>query len=67
LPGDKLLGVGQLEACFQHLAISQMVIARQQPPDRGRDRIMPFSMPSKMELGLLLQVFEVRHGALLLM
>ena len=58
---DKFLCVAELEAGFQYLPVVEVLKSWQGSPDLSRDRIVSFVMPTQVLLGLLLEVFEVRH------
>ena len=59
---NKLLCVSKLEVGLQYLRVAKPTKSRQACPDLGCDRIVPFAMPTQILFGLLLQVFEIRHG-----
>jgi len=61
LTRDKFLRVIQLEAGFQYLTIVEVLKSWQSSPDMSRNRIIPLAMPPQILLGLLLEVFEIRH------
>ncbi|MDP9812183.1 hypothetical protein J2W42_005053 [Rhizobium tibeticum] len=62
LSGNKLLGVAELEICFQYLSIALVSISGQNPPDLRRHGMVPLAMPSQVGLGLLSKVFDIGHG-----
>src|SRR5260221_12854000 len=62
LPCDQLLRIAELEALRENFGVGHLAKARQARPDLRRDRIIPVTMPTQDQLGLLPEVFEVRHG-----
>src|SRR6266852_9508172 len=62
LPCDQFLRIAELEALRENFGVAHLAEARQARPDLRRDRIIPVTMPTQDQLGLLPEVFEVRHG-----
>jgi hypothetical protein len=53
--------IRELEAVVQDLAVGQVAVTRQFCSDTRGDRELPFAVPAKRELRLLLQVFDIEH------
>jgi hypothetical protein len=62
LPCDQFLRIAELEALRENFAIGHPAEAGQARPDLGGDRIITVAMPAQDKLGLLPEVFEIRHG-----
>lgn len=65
LSRDKLLRIAELEVRFQDTLIVQIPESGEHQPDLRRNRVIPFTMPSQISFGALLQVFDIRHGRVL--
>jgi hypothetical protein len=46
----------------QHRAIVEIAEARQHGADLRRDGVISVAVPTQVELGLLAEVLEIRHG-----
>ena len=66
LSGHKLLRVAELEIGVQDRLVGQIPVAGQEPADLRCDRKIPFTVPSRVKLGLLSEIFDVWHGRVFL-
>ncbi len=64
MASHKLLGIRESEFGIQYLQVFDCGNARERDPDLRRDRIVPFTMPAQILLGLLIRFSKFGIGAM---